>query len=202
MIIAIDGPAASGKGTLGKRLAAHYGYRHLDTGLIYRAVAKAVLDAGRQLTDEASASGPPRITGSLVERARAVPDDQVIDWIGAYLDRARQLGMRTAELHLVLASEPNDPLLSPEPFEIMHQQSMYGSASGHLARTFELLRNRATRASPSSVTCVPFKLSLTSRCKLASRRRPSSLIWVPSSSRVVRFSAPRTWSRAASVMPV
>ena len=41
MIIAIDGPAASGKGTLGKRLAAHYGLRHLDTGLIYRAVAKA-----------------------------------------------------------------------------------------------------------------------------------------------------------------
>ena len=46
MIIAIDGPAASGKGTLGKRLATHYGYRHLDTGLIYRAVAKTMLDAG------------------------------------------------------------------------------------------------------------------------------------------------------------
>jgi cytidylate kinase len=46
MIIAIDGPAASGKGTLGKRLAAHYSLRHLDTGLIYRAVAKALLDAG------------------------------------------------------------------------------------------------------------------------------------------------------------
>lgn len=56
MIIAIDGPAASGKGTLGKRLAAHYGYRHLDTGLIYRAVAKAVLDAGHELTDEARAT--------------------------------------------------------------------------------------------------------------------------------------------------
>ena len=43
MIIAIDGPAASGKGTLGKRLARHYGYRHLDTGVIYRAVAYALL---------------------------------------------------------------------------------------------------------------------------------------------------------------
>ncbi len=51
MIIAIDGPAASGKGTLGKRLAAHYGLRHLDTGLIYRAVAKALLDAGYRLDD-------------------------------------------------------------------------------------------------------------------------------------------------------
>jgi cytidylate kinase len=55
MIIAIDGPAASGKGTLGKRLAHHYHFRHLDTGVIYRAVAKALLDAGAELTDEAQA---------------------------------------------------------------------------------------------------------------------------------------------------
>jgi cytidylate kinase len=55
MIIAIDGPAASGKGTLGKKLAAHYGLRHLDTGLIYRAVAKAVIDAGRRPDDAAAA---------------------------------------------------------------------------------------------------------------------------------------------------
>ena len=46
MIIAIDGPAASGKGTLAKRLAVHYGLRHLDTGLIYRAVAHALISAG------------------------------------------------------------------------------------------------------------------------------------------------------------
>jgi cytidylate kinase len=56
MIIAIDGPAASGKGTLAKRLARHYGLRHLDTGVIYRAVAKAMLDAGVELTDEARAA--------------------------------------------------------------------------------------------------------------------------------------------------
>jgi cytidylate kinase len=55
VIIAIDGPAASGKGTLGKRLAAHYGLRHLDTGLIYRAVAKALLDAGKKPGDVAAA---------------------------------------------------------------------------------------------------------------------------------------------------
>src|SRR5689334_18616794 len=55
MIIAIDGPAASGKGTLAKRLAQHYGYRHLDTGIIYRAVAHALLSAGADLRDEARA---------------------------------------------------------------------------------------------------------------------------------------------------
>jgi cytidylate kinase len=55
MIIAIDGPAASGKGTLGKRLAAHYTLRHLDTGLIYRAVGKALLDAGHSPGNRARA---------------------------------------------------------------------------------------------------------------------------------------------------
>ena len=55
MIIAIDGPAASGKGTLGKRLAAYFGLRHLDTGLLYRAVAKALLDAGHRLDDKTQA---------------------------------------------------------------------------------------------------------------------------------------------------
>jgi cytidylate kinase len=56
MIIAIDGPAGSGKGTLGKKLAAHYGLRHLDTGLIYRAVAKALIDVGRAPSDVAAAA--------------------------------------------------------------------------------------------------------------------------------------------------
>ena len=55
MIIAIDGPAASGKGTLAKRLAQHYGYRHLDTGVIYRAVAQVLIRAGADLRDEALA---------------------------------------------------------------------------------------------------------------------------------------------------
>jgi maltose alpha-D-glucosyltransferase / alpha-amylase len=72
----------------------------------------------------------------------------VVGWIGAYLDRARLLGVRTAELHLVMASEPNDPLFAPQPLDIMHQQSMYGSVSGQLARTFELLRGRASRLLP------------------------------------------------------
>jgi cytidylate kinase len=60
MIIAIDGPAASGKGTLGKRLAAHYGYRHLDTGLLYRAVARTLIDTGHKLDDAAQAAAAAR----------------------------------------------------------------------------------------------------------------------------------------------
>ena len=51
MIIAIDGPAASGKGRIAKQVASVYGLHHLDTGLIYRAVAKAVMDAGYPTDD-------------------------------------------------------------------------------------------------------------------------------------------------------
>ena len=57
MIIAIDGPAAAGKGTLSRRIAEAYGFHHLDTGLTYRATAKALLDADLPLTDEAIAEG-------------------------------------------------------------------------------------------------------------------------------------------------
>jgi CMP/dCMP kinase len=55
--IAIDGPAAAGKGTLSRRIATEYGFHHLDTGLTYRATAKALLDAGLPLDDEAVAAG-------------------------------------------------------------------------------------------------------------------------------------------------
>jgi len=60
MIIAVDGPAASGKGTIARALARHYALPHLDTGLLYRAVAAAVLRAGTDPaseTDAVAASG-------------------------------------------------------------------------------------------------------------------------------------------------
>jgi cytidylate kinase len=60
IIIAIDGPAAAGKGTLSRRLAARYGLHHLDTGLTYRATAKALLDRGLPLDDEALAADVAR----------------------------------------------------------------------------------------------------------------------------------------------
>jgi cytidylate kinase len=56
MIIAIDGPAASGKGTLAKRIAAHFRLAHLDTGLLYRAVARDVRRAGGALDDPVAAT--------------------------------------------------------------------------------------------------------------------------------------------------
>jgi CMP/dCMP kinase len=60
LIIAIDGPAASGKGTLAKRIAAHFGLAWLDTGLLYRAVARDVLANGGDLEDVAAAEAAAR----------------------------------------------------------------------------------------------------------------------------------------------
>ena len=83
MIIAIDGPAASGKGTLGKRLAEHFGFAHLDTGLLYRAVARVLLDRGLALADQDAAThvaqtldvghlDDPRLRGAEMGEAASV----------------------------------------------------------------------------------------------------------------------------------
>jgi CMP/dCMP kinase len=70
LIIAIDGPAASGKGTLARLIAATYGLPHLDTGLTYRAVAKAMLDQGLSLDDAAIAEqAARRIDLSTLDRS-------------------------------------------------------------------------------------------------------------------------------------
>lgn len=69
MIIAVDGPAASGKGTLARRLATRYGLTYLDTGALYRAVALNVLRAGDDPADEAAA----------ISAARAVTTAQIDD---------------------------------------------------------------------------------------------------------------------------
>jgi cytidylate kinase len=59
-IIAVDGPAASGKGTLARRLAAHFDYAYLDTGALYRAVALCVLRQGQDPADTKAAVAAAR----------------------------------------------------------------------------------------------------------------------------------------------
>ena len=88
MIIAIDGPAASGKGTLGKRLAKAFGLPHLDTGLLYRGTAGAVLDAG----------------GSIHDAPAAVAAAQMLDLVD--LDEARLRGATMGEAASVVAAMP------------------------------------------------------------------------------------------------
>ena len=71
VIIAIDGPAASGKGTLARRLAAHLGFAHLDTGGLYRAVGLMLLETGTPPSDtEAAISAARNLDTRLLEDAR------------------------------------------------------------------------------------------------------------------------------------
>jgi cytidylate kinase len=80
IVIAVDGTAASGKGTLAKRLAQHFGFAHLDSGALYRLAALAVLDAGGDPASEADAlkgaqtidfnrAGDPKIRTDIVGKA-------------------------------------------------------------------------------------------------------------------------------------
>lgn len=75
MIIAVDGPTASGKGTIAKALAAHYGLPHLDTGLLYRAVGLQCQRNGGNPDDPADALAactfPPELTGDPELRTEA-----------------------------------------------------------------------------------------------------------------------------------
>jgi cytidylate kinase len=77
MIVAIDGPAASGKGTLAKRVAVHYGLPHLDTGLLYRAVARDALAQGIDLDDAGTAA---KVASGL---QLATLDDPALRTVGA-----------------------------------------------------------------------------------------------------------------------
>ena len=79
MLIAVDGPAASGKGTVAKALAAHFGVPHLDTGALYRAVGLAALRAGVSFDDEArlgrlAAAVGPDMLGDPALRDAATAD--------------------------------------------------------------------------------------------------------------------------------
>jgi CMP/dCMP kinase len=77
MIVCIDGPAASGKGTLARRLAAHLGYAHLDTGALYRAVGLAVLRVGADPADPAAAEAAARALDPALASDPALREERV-----------------------------------------------------------------------------------------------------------------------------
>jgi CMP/dCMP kinase len=104
LIIAIDGPAAAGKGTLARRLATYFALPYLDTGLLYRAVGRRVLDAGGDPADPVAAHAQARSLGaddlkrtdlrgpeadSAASRVAAIPEVRA-----ALLDFQRSFGAR------------------------------------------------------------------------------------------------------------
>jgi maltose alpha-D-glucosyltransferase/alpha-amylase len=79
---------------------------------------------------------------SLVDRARLDPPPLVQDMIGGYLTQVRQLGHRTAELHLALAEARDNPAFAPEPFNTLYRRSLYQSVRSSVRTTFDLLRRQ------------------------------------------------------------
>ncbi len=93
MIIAIDGTSAAGKGTLAKRLQEFYGYAYLDTGALYRAVGKRVLDSGKDPTDEQAA----------VEAAQSLSPESMLELQNDSSIRTEQCGAAASKVSAIPA---------------------------------------------------------------------------------------------------
>jgi cytidylate kinase len=87
MVIAVDGPAASGKGTLARRLALHYGLPHLDTGLLYRAVGQRLRIEQRSLSD--------------IEAAISIAESFVPAWLQHPELRSREAGIAATAVAVI-----------------------------------------------------------------------------------------------------
>jgi maltose alpha-D-glucosyltransferase/alpha-amylase len=91
------------------------------------------------------AGDPPPIRRSVLLASAAEPPEVATQTIGVYLDSARLLGKRTAELHAALASDPEDPAFAPELISQQDQRSIYQSLSGLAMRSLELLRSQLNK---------------------------------------------------------
>ncbi len=94
----------------------------------------------RALALRATKKGPDLPQKSLLGLAEEGPTALGVDLLGSYSESAKLLGVRTAELHIALASDASDPGFSPEPFTPFYQRSVYQSLRGQATQAFRLLR--------------------------------------------------------------
>ena len=139
MIIAIDGPAASGKGTVAKRLAVHYGLRHLDTGLLYRAVGAALLEAGHRPDDRAHAIAaaralnPSRFDENALKRQEVGEAASIVSAIPE-VRAARRLGLRCLALSVVTNVASTDVQVATTPEDVVAAANRASTRIGHILR--------------------------------------------------------------------
>jgi maltose alpha-D-glucosyltransferase/alpha-amylase len=94
--------------------------------------------ANRPVVDELPVS-----TGVLLDLAESDPPPQVHELIGGYVFDAQLLGRRTAELHIALSAESDDPAFAPESSSMLYQRALYQSFRGQVTRVFGTLRKQA-----------------------------------------------------------
>ena len=166
MIIAIDGPAASGKGTLGKRIAAHYGLAHLDTGKLYRAVARDTLALGAQPSDACAAleaakaldpntlDDPALIDGKLGKAASIVASQPevrkaLLDYQRAFAGRKPGAVLDGRDIGTVVCPEAKAKLFITATPEIRarrrHEELIGRGADSIYARVLEDMMERDQR---------------------------------------------------------
>ena len=104
---------------------------------------RALLAAGQKLPRE-----PPK----RFELSFTDPPTEAGDLIGSYLEAARLLGVRTAQLHKILASDSSDPAFAPEPFDQLYVRSIYQTWQSYRSQVFELLRDRKAGLPASTQT--------------------------------------------------
>jgi maltose alpha-D-glucosyltransferase / alpha-amylase len=98
----------------------------------------------------------------ILELARMDPPPLAFELMGAYLESARLLGRRTAELHVALASDPDDPAFAPEPFSTLYQRSMYQSMRNLTGQVYRMIRG-ASRSIPQVVQILDLEDAIMAR---------------------------------------
>ncbi|MCW2926110.1 MAG: trehalose synthase, partial [Thermoleophilia bacterium] len=122
------------------------------------------LDALRRYLDDALAQPelPPLPPASLLQRSRLEATPLAHETIGHFLESARLLGQRTAELHAALASADEESVLAAEPITPMYRRSLYQAMRGATKRTFVALR-RLQREQPSLQEILPLEDAIVER---------------------------------------
>ena len=123
------------------------------------------LDAVTEFFERAATvtDGPAMVdasTRSLLRQAAEPPTDSARAFVGPHLEEARLLGERTADMHLVLASDPEDPAFAPEPFTMFYQRSLYQSMRNLSGRVLQLLRTRVDELEGEVKGCATEVLAL------------------------------------------
>ena len=178
MIIAVDGPTASGKGTISKRLAAHYGLPHLDTGLLYRAVGHQVFlnggDADNSMDALAAVEFPDSLlddpalrdesTGSLASRVSIHPEVRQ-----ALFDRQRAFAQQVGGA--VLDGRDIGTVIAPDADVKLF---VTASVESRAERRFKEMRQRG-----SDATLAHFLEELRRRDERDTNRKDAPLVAAP-----------------------
>jgi maltose alpha-D-glucosyltransferase/alpha-amylase len=113
----------------------------------------------RVLTRSNATNLPAEPEGSVVLLSMQEPPVAVAEALGHYREQAALLGKRTAELHLALASEPNDPAFAPEPYSSFDRRSLYQSLRNLVGRELRSLRTKLALLPPQAQPLARFTLA-------------------------------------------